>query len=155
MKKLILTSTIYLVAVLTSFASNVPFWSNASKESFNSQFGVADIKTNRAAYLTLDFSGIKNYLATAPMERSGVAGLKLYLPTPDGNQQEFAVYASPVMENGLAVRYPEIKTYLIQGVTNPAACGRLDFTYLGFHAMILDGDKTFFIDPYNRTTTNA
>ncbi|MFN6092902.1 MAG: reprolysin-like metallopeptidase [Bacteroidota bacterium] len=155
MKKLILTSIIYLIAVLTSFASNVPFWANASKESFNSQFGVADIKTNRAEYLTLDFSGIKNYLATAPMERSGVAGLKLHLPTPDGNQQEFAVYASPVMENGLAVRYPEIKTYLIQGIKNPAACGRLDVTYLGFHAMILDGDKTFFIDPYNRSTTNA
>jgi hypothetical protein len=155
MKKLILTSTIYLVAVLTSFASNVPFWANASKESFNSQFGIADIKTNRAEYLTLDFSGIKNYLATAPMERSGVAGLKLFLPTPDGNQQEFAVYASPVMENGLAVRYPEIKTYLIQGLTNPAACGRLDVTYLGFHAMILDVDKTFFIDPYNRSTVNA
>ena len=155
MKKLILTSTIYLVAVLTSFASNVPFWANASKESFNSQFGIADIKTNRAEYLTLDFSGIKNYLATAPMERSGTAGLKLFLPSPDGNQQEFAVYASPIMESGLAVRYPEINTYLIQGVTNPAACGRLDVTYLGFHAMILDGDKTFFIDPYNRSTTNA
>ena len=155
MKKLILTSIIYLVAVLTSFASNVPFWANASKESFNSQFGIADIKTNRAEYLTLDLSGIKNYLVTAPVERSGVAGLKLFLPTPDGNQQEFAVYASPIMENGLAVRYPEIKTYLIQGVTNPSACGRLDVTYLGFHAMVLDGDKTFFIDPYNRSTTNA
>jgi len=155
MKKLILTSIIYLFIVLTSVASNVPFWTNASKESFNSQFGIADIKTNRAEYLTLDFSGIKNHLATAPMERSGTAGLKLFLPTPDGNQQEFAVYASPVMENGLAVRYPEIKTYLIQGLTNPAACGRLDVTYLGFHAMILDGDKTFFIDPYNRSTTNA
>jgi hypothetical protein len=155
MKKLILTSIIYLFTVLTSVASSVPFWTNASKESFNSQFGIADIKTNRAEYLTLDFSGIKNYLVTAPMERSGTAGLKLFLPTPDGNQQEFAVYASPIMESGLAVRYPEINTYLIQGVTNPAACGRLDVTYLGFHAMVLDGDKTFFIDPYNRSTTNA
>ena len=94
MKKLILTSIIYLTAVLTSFASNVQFWTNSSKESINSQFGVADIKTNRATYLTLDFNGIKNYLVAAPMERSGAAGLKLFLPTPDGGQQEFTVFAS-------------------------------------------------------------
>ena len=155
MKKLIFTFSIFLFSAVITSGANVPYWTSASKETFNSQFGIADIKLNRSVYLTLDLAGLKNYLATAPIERSGVAGLKLYLPTPDGSQQEFAVFASPIMENGLSVRYPEIKTFLIQGVTNPSACGRIDVTYLGFHAMILDGDKTFFIDPYNRSTTNA
>ena len=155
MKKLI--STLALAIVFVSFANavSVPYWTVSTKEYVSSQYGVADIKTNRAAYFNLDLAGLKSFLLTAPLEHSGVTSLKLTLPTPDGKQQDFSVVESPIMEKGLAVRYPEIKTYLVQGITNPAACGRLDVTYLGFHAMILDGDKTFFIDPYNRGTSNA
>ena len=80
MKKLIFTFYIFLFSVVITSGANVPYWTSASKESFNSQFGIADIKLNRSAYLTLDLAGLKNYLATAPIERSGVAGLKLYLP---------------------------------------------------------------------------
>lgn len=145
MKKLI--STLAFAFVLVSFANavSVPYWTVSTKENIVSRYGVADIKTNRAAYFNLDIAGLKTFLLTAPLERSGVASLKITLPTPDGKQQDFSVVESPIMEKGLAIRYPEIKTYLVQGITNPAACGRLDVTYLGFHAMILDGDKTFLL----------
>jgi hypothetical protein len=97
MKKLIFTFSIFLFSAVITSGANVPYWTSASKESFSSQFGIADIKLNRSAYLTLDLAGLKNYLVTAPIERSGVAGLKLYLPTPDGSQQEFAVFTSPIV----------------------------------------------------------
>ncbi len=155
MKKLVFTLTVLVIISNSIFASSIPYWTPSSKESCTAQFGNADIKTVRSSYLSLDLSALKNYLASAPLERSGMSPLKLMLPTPDGQSQMFSVMESPIMENGLAVKYPGIKTYIIQGLTNTAACGRLDVTYLGFHAMILDGDKTFFIDPFNRTTSTS
>jgi len=155
MKKLFFTLVLSIVASSSMFATSIPYWTLSNKETIAMQFGNPDIKTTRSSYLMLDLTALKSYLASAPMERSGLSPIKINLPTPDGKSQEFAVTESPIMENGLAVRYPSIKTYLIQGITNPVACGRMDVTYLGFHAMILDGDKTFFIDPYNRTTSNA
>lgn len=155
MKKLISSLAIAFAFTSVVHAISIPYWTVSTKENVASQFGPADIKTNRAVYFNLDLAGLKSFLATAPLERSGIAPIKLTLPTPDGKQQDFTVVESSIMEKGLAVKYPEIKTYLIQGVTNPSACGRIDVTYLGFHAMILDGDKTFFIDPYNRGTNNS
>ncbi|MFM2155735.1 MAG: hypothetical protein RL516_484 [Bacteroidota bacterium] len=155
MKKLISTLALAFVFSSVVYAVSIPYWTVSTKENVASQCGPADIKTNRAVYFNLDLVGLKNFLMTAPLEHSSVTPIKLTLPTPDGKQQDFTVVESPLMENGLAVKYPEIKTYLIQGLTNPSACGRLDITYLGFHAMILDGDKTFFIDPYNRGTSNS
>ena len=155
MKKLISTLALAFVFSSVVYAVSIPYWTVSTRENAASQFGSADIKTNRAVYFNLDLAGLKSFLATAPLERSGIAPVKLTLPTPDGNQQDFTVVESSIMEKGLALKYPEIKTYLIQGITNPSACGRIDVTYLGFHAMILDGDKTFFIDPYNRGTSNS
>ncbi|MFM7016205.1 MAG: reprolysin-like metallopeptidase [Bacteroidota bacterium] len=153
MKKILTALAFCFAFTSTINASSIPYWTLSSKEQMSFQFGNADIKTARSNYFTLDLEGLKNYLASAPSERSGLSGIKLLLPTPDGQQQLFSVKESPIMESGLANKYPGIKTYIVQGLTNTTACGRLDVTYLGFHAMILDGDKTFFIDPYNRNTS--
>ncbi|MCB0589557.1 MAG: propanediol utilization protein, partial [Phaeodactylibacter sp.] len=55
---------------------------------------------------------------------------------------------SPIMAPGLARQFPRIKTYLGKGVDNPTALVRLDYTPHGFHAMVLNGESTYFIDPY-------
>ncbi|CAF3795227.1 unnamed protein product [Rotaria sp. Silwood1] len=52
------------------------------------------------------------------------------------------------MEDGLAVQFPEIKTYLGQGIDDPYSSVRFDYTPLGFHAMIFSESGTVFIDPY-------
>lgn len=72
------------------------------------------------------------------------------LPLPDGAFREFRVWQSPMMESGLAAKYPNIRTFSAEAVNDKRVVARLDFTEYGFHAMILDGDRTSFIDPYNR-----
>lgn len=63
-------------------------------------------------------------MAHAPMQPVGVAAapgsttptLEIEIPTQDGKFARFSVSESPIMEPGLAAKFPEIKTYVAQGI---------------------------------------
>ncbi len=69
------------------------------------------------------------------------------LPMADGSVEEFAVFESPCMEDGLAAKFPSIKTYRGTSVQHPEATVRFDVTPLGFHATVWFADHTIYIDP--------
>lgn len=75
-------------------------------------------------------------------------GLEIQLPLPEGGFGRFHVLESPIMEPALAAKYPEIKTYVIQGIDDPVATGRIDMTYRGLRASVQGSRGRFFIDPY-------
>ncbi len=92
-------------------------------------------------------------LNRAPMEFTGRTKPILTLPMPDGTFQRFSVEESPVMELGLAVQYPEFKTYRAQGIDDPTATCRFDLLPSGFHAMIISAGGTSYVDPYAKGDT--
>jgi len=69
------------------------------------------------------------------------------LPMPDGSLADFQIYESPVMENELARKYPQIRTFQVYGIDDPTASGRLDITPSGFHALLHTSQGRLFIDP--------
>lgn len=97
-------------------------------------------------------SALNSILNAAPDEFGSAArGGKetiLTLPLPDGTFSRFKILYSPVMEPELAAKYPEIKSYVGQGIDNPDATARISMSPTGFRAMILSGRKTVFVDPY-------
>jgi Metallo-peptidase family M12/Secretion system C-terminal sorting domain len=148
---------------LLPFVVSVLLWADANAGSIlwkdaapaeRTSLGAFDIVTKNSRVLQLDLNEMKSQLMNAPAERSGKTATQIELPLPDGTFELFAVTESPIMEAPLAAKYPGIKTYLLQGITHATASGRMDVTYLGFHAMILNDDATFFIDPVNRNTTS-
>ncbi|MGB0383729.1 MAG: reprolysin-like metallopeptidase, partial [Ardenticatenaceae bacterium] len=107
----------------------------------------------RYRMLAADVSALDGLLAQAPQENTPAADsapLIMSLPLPDGQIKGFAVSESPIMAPELAAKYPEIKTYLGQGIDDPTATVRFDRTPAGFHAMILSSEGTIYIDPYAR-----
>jgi hypothetical protein len=99
----------------------------------------------------LDRGRLAALLAAAPAEaarRAANSPLALTLPLPDGGYGTFTIVESPVMEAALAARYPQIRTYLGQGVEDPTATVRFDLTPKGFHAQIIGVDGTVYVDPF-------
>ncbi|MDX2283109.1 MAG: M12 family metallo-peptidase [Bacteroidia bacterium] len=126
-------------------------WADAA-ETETLRSAVRDIVPARYRTLSLDRSELERLLVQAPMERSGAAPLLLELPLPDGSFAGYHVWESPVMQPGLAAAYPAIRTYLLAGVTQPGAHGRMDLTPSGFHAILHTPGATIYIDPYHRQT---
>ena len=103
--------------------------------------------------LALDVPQMQGILAEAPERNSAQAknkNVELELPMPDGTYQRFRIYEASVMHPDLAAEFPMIKSYAGQGIDDPTAFLRFDFTQKGFHAMVLSGTQpTVFIDPYS------
>ena len=77
------------------------------------------------------------------------AAAEIELPVPHSDVfARFVVEDSPIMEPGLAARYPAIRTYTVQGIDNPELSGRIDTTLFGFHALIFSPGGQIVVDPY-------
>ena len=98
------------------------------------------IRPARFSLFTLNTSRLHKELTRAPLESLSKAQtdrLALYLPTPEGTFASFEVVESPVMAPKLAAKFPEIRTYCGEGIDDPGATLRMDWTPSGFHAQVL------------------
>ena len=96
----------------------------------------------------LDEASLKSMLLNAPADPA--QAVLLSLPLPDGSFRSFRVWQKAVMPPELAARYPAIQTFTGEAAGNHTITVKLDFTDFGFHAMIFDGERTSFIDPYDQ-----
>ena len=95
----------------------------------------------------LDQQYLKDWLFSLPEQPEQARVMDL--PSPDGSFVSFKVWQTPVMASALAARYPEIKTFSGYALNNHAVTLKMDYTHAGFHAMVLAGTDTWFIDPYS------
>lgn len=141
---------VFLGTFITLNAQNSNYWQDIPKQNIQT-LGERVIIPQEYRTLTLNIPEIKIVLNSAPQEKNVFASNSntiLYLPLPDGGFGRFRIVDSPAMEEALAVKYPELKTYTAQGIDDPFASAKIDITPLGFHAMILTAGSSVFIDPY-------
>jgi hypothetical protein len=106
--------------------------------------------------LRLDESALASLLDKAPREFSDDArsrAVVLSLPLPAGGFGRFRIEDSPIMEEALAAEFPEIRTFRGQGLDDPTATLRFDWTPNGLHAMVLSAGGTLFVDPRSKGDT--
>lgn len=95
----------------------------------------------------LDQSAMRTFLFDLSINYDNAK--QIVLPTPDQKFRSFHVWKTPMMEPGLADRYPEIQTFTAVADDDANVTAKLDFTLFGFSALVYDGGKTYEIDPYN------
>ena len=128
------------------------YWKKASKEKLENEQ-----KVRRASHpkhfevFELDLEQFQLSIQGAPLrgEFAGKSNVIAEFPTPEGTFERFRVSESPIMEAGLAEKFPMIKTYKAVGVDDPTATMRFSITQFGLHTMTLSGKRnSMYVDPY-------
>ena len=155
MKKIILA--FFTVIVCTNvFAQNDFFTDAGANRTFQTTGPRVIIPQNYQA-ATLNIQGMKSFLWSLPSEKNVVnrsAAPVIELPMPDGSMAKFRVWENSIQEPGLEVKFPDIKTFAGQGISDPYATIRFDIGPNGFHAQVLTANGTYYIDPYSRGDIN-
>lgn len=74
---------------------------------------------------------------------------EIRLPGPGKTYRNFRVWKTPMMEPGLAERYPEIQTFTAEAEDDPNVTAKIEWTLFGFTAYVFDGEQNYMIDPYS------
>lgn len=69
------------------------------------------------------------------------------LPLPNGELVNFRLSPDKVMADGLAKKYPSIRTFSGVSLDNPNHTGRFDITPNGFHGMFYLNGQRVFVEP--------
>lgn len=91
-----------------------------------------------------EIKGLFNSLTQHPE-----SSLELSLPTPDNKMMVFKVWSTPIFGAGENNHVDYIQTFTAQSVEDPSITAKLDYTLFGFRALVLNGDKSYLIDPYS------
>jgi hypothetical protein len=99
--------------------------------------------------MSLDLTSLRSVLRDAPMEFSNETPLTVEFPMANGEMEAFGIVESPIMEAGLAAKFPAIKTFAGRSLNNPANRIRLDYNGENFNAIILTTEGTTLITPFD------
>lgn len=156
MKKTLLT-LLCAFAIMVSANAQDKLWKSVSEERL-STLEKFERKTIPSEYklFNLNFNELKTNLASAPLDSDGItSNVLVSFPNAKGELSQYRIYEAPVMEKGLAEKYPDIKSYIGKGVEDKTATIRFSVTVFGLHVMALSGDEgTFYIDTYTKDLNN-
>lgn len=151
-KRIILVATVVSATFAQAQTSN-QFWTPI-KEAEIKPLGERVIIPQKYKTYHLVNNNLKTALWAAPNEKDVKlenSQVVVELPMPDGTMKKYRVVYSPVMAPELAAAFPTIKTFNIMGIDEPGVYGKVDWTEMGFHAMIRKVGTDVYIDPYCRT----
>jgi hypothetical protein len=160
MEKQVIKKEMLFILLMTAGTvgySQQHFFSNTPEGSFKNAGQKRVTIPSKFRTISLDKTALLHFLQTVPAE--GHVDKKqnkiiLEIPMPKGDTAKFSVWESSTMAPALAAKFPDIKSYTGQGITDGTATIKIDWTEFGFHAMILSPvTGSVFIDPYAQGNT--
>ncbi len=99
----------------------------------------------------LDVTQLKQELINVPQRfvPNSNSNVVVKFPNTSGQMEQFRVQESSNMDSQLAAHYPEIKSYIGQGIDNPTSTIYFSLSPLGLQTMVIRADQSAeFIEPY-------
>jgi hypothetical protein len=152
-------SMLFLLSLSSSLLAQNSFFSPVSETSISLTNSLRVTIPNKFNTTEARINELKNFLWSLPSEKNVAnrnAAPIMELPMPDGSVATFHVWESSIREPGLEAKFPEMKTFAGQGITDPYATIRFDYNpYFGFHAQVLSAATgAYYIDPFARGNIN-
>jgi hypothetical protein len=134
------------IGASNSYANNV--WQDMPV-ALARQAASTDVMVNARAsrVLQADFALLKVLL-----EQDNV---DIELPLPNGQMAVYRFEYSPIAQQALLDKFPEIRTFKATDVNNSANTGRFDISPSGFRAMFRHNGELIFIDPQYKSQTDT
>ena len=155
MKKSLLIVLAMVVTVLAfSQEKSYSLWKNSSKDLSFSQLR---IKATDYLLKSIDVPTFKLLLPTVHkdiLDRSNNNTVVIGIPMPGDVMATFRIQMSDVLDPVLEAKYPGIRTFKGQGISDPRATIVLDYNLNGLHAMVLSPSGDYFIDPAQTGNTS-
>jgi len=151
-------SVLFLLSLSFSLVAQNSFFSPVSETSISLTNSLRVTFPNKFTATEARINELKSFLWSLPSEKTvnrNTAPI-MELPMPDGSVAKFHVWESSVREPGLEAKFPEMRTFAGQGITDPYATIRFDYNpYFGFHAQVLSAATgAYYIDPFARGNIN-
>ncbi len=153
-----IATCVLFVPCIVGAASPSSLWSDIDASRVAQTGELTIVAPAKARAVALKYPAMVDILARAPQEKNVAAPdstFELDLPLPEGGFARYRVVESPVMAPELAARYPNIKTYLGQGVDDPTTTVRFDITHRGFRAQTISSTRTTYIEPIQRNDVSS
>ncbi|MCZ8197591.1 MAG: M12 family metallo-peptidase [Flavobacterium sp.] len=139
-----------------TFSIGQELW-NKTNENLISALGKMDRSSIPSKYdlYTLNFVKFKSQLQNVPLDISGQYSNKIVaFPNTNGEMEQYRIYNAPVMEDGLALKHPEIQSFSGININKPSESIRFSTTLFGLHAMVFSNEGTYYIDTYTKDLNN-
>jgi hypothetical protein len=135
----------------TAQAQEKNYWRSVNKASFAQHVFAGQATPKTYELLNLDEQQLNSQLRQAPSEKNVSARQSSFLvslPDASGTIRQFRIVDAPVMEAGLAAKYPGIGSYRGIAVDDPSVTIRFSMDPEGFNGMILTADhQSAYINP--------
>lgn len=158
-KRLLLVGC-FILGLQSNYGQNINWKPVDSQKKFSSnELMLRDNFPNSYELFSTDFNSLKETLKSAPAEATATSiqeGLMLNLPGSEGMAESYYVFYSPVMEEGLAVQFPELRSYKAISAKNPLNVMYISISpEFGMHMMgnNINGE-TYFVDTYTKDKNN-
>lgn len=154
MKKLLLL-VVFILTVNFSFSQR-----NSSWKLLENNKAITSQKIRQTPYslnqklLEFDAIQFKQSLANVPQKSSVNAGVVIQLPNINGELEKFQVWESSNFEPALQAQFPDIRSYVGKGITDPSAVLNFSFDPKGIRTMVFRANTgTEFIEPYTKDSS--
>lgn len=108
----------------TAWAQPTTYWQAVDKSTVTTDLFAGRSKPSAYQLFKLNEAGLFQHLRQAPLERNVQVQQSTFiisLPGADGNLHRYKIVDAPVMEDSLAIKSPNIHSYVGQGIDNPSS----------------------------------
>ncbi len=157
MRKSLLLTISFAIVTASGFSQTDKFWS-ANNESRGNI--IADKSVSRLSYpkefklFNLNYQSLNQALLAIVDNKSSKKSTIISLPNADGKMEQFEMFEASNFEPELQARFPEIRAYSGNGITDRYATIKLSLSPQGIQTMVFRTEKeNEFIEPYSKDHT--